>query len=146
MQHRAVERTAAELEIRNILARLAQLADSGDTDEYVSLLTDDVVWAMPANPAIGLAGSERRGRDEIATGQRERMEAGQQGPASNTTHTISTVSIRFEDDDVAISHSSFVYWADTATAPVVRSMGRYADTFRRSDGRWRLARREITFG
>jgi len=146
MQHPAAERTAAELEIRNILARLAQLADSGDTDEYVSLLTDDVVWAMPANPAIGLAGSERRGRDEIATGQRERMAAGQQGPASNTTHTISTVSIRFEDDDVAISRSSFVYWADTATAPVVRSMGRYADMFRRSDGRWMLARREITFG
>ena len=67
MQHPAVERTAAELEIRNILARLAQLADSGDTDEYVSLLTDDIVWAMPANPAIGLAGSERRGRDEIAS-------------------------------------------------------------------------------
>jgi uncharacterized protein (TIGR02246 family) len=146
MQQPALERTAAELEIRNILARLAQLADSGDTDEYVSLLTDDVVWAMPANPAIGLAGSERRGRDEIALGQRERMDSGHQGPGSNTTHTISTISIRFENDDVAISQSSFVYWADTATAPVVRSMGRYADTFRRIDGRWMLARRVITFG
>ena len=57
----SVERAAAELEIRNVLARLAQLADSGDTDEYVSLLTDDVVWAMPPNPSIGLAASERRG-------------------------------------------------------------------------------------
>jgi uncharacterized protein (TIGR02246 family) len=142
----AVDRVAAELEIRNILARLAQLADSGDTDEYVSLLTDDIVWAMPANPAIGLAGSERRGREQIAVGQRERMDAGQQGPGSNTTHTISTISIRFEDDAAATSHSSFVYWADTATAPVVRSMGRYVDTFRRVDGGWKLARRVITFG
>ena len=142
----AVERVAAELEIRNILARLAQLADSGDTEEYVSLLTDDVVWAMPANPAIGLAGSERRGRDEIAVGQRERIDARHQGPGSNTTHTISTISVHFVDDDEVTSHSSFVYWADTATAPVVRSMGRYVDTFRRINGRWKLARRVITFG
>ena len=62
------DRAAAELEIRNVLARLAELADSGDTDEYVSLLTDDIVWAMPPNPSIGLAGSERRGHDEIADG------------------------------------------------------------------------------
>jgi uncharacterized protein (TIGR02246 family) len=144
--HEPRERTAAELEIRNVLARLAQLADSGDTDEYVSLLTDDVVWAMPPNPAIGLAGSERRGHDEIATGQRERMEAGLQGPGSNTLHTISTISVRFDDDAAATSRSSFVYWADTVTAPAVRSIGRYVDTFRRTDAGWKLARRVITFG
>ena len=134
MQQPSVERTSAELEIRNVLARLAQLADSGGTDEYVSLLTDDVVWAMPPNPTTGLEASERRGRVEIAAGQRERIDAGHQGPGSNTTHTISTIFIRFDDDDVATSQSSFLF-----------SMGRYVDTFRRTGDGWKLARRVITF-
>jgi uncharacterized protein (TIGR02246 family) len=144
--HQSSDRTAAELEIRNVLARLAQLADSGGTEEYVSLMTDDIVWAMPPNPTIGLEGSERRGRDEIAAGQRERIEAGVQGPGSNTLHAVSTISVRFDGDDAATSHASFSYWADTTTAPVVRSMGRYADTFRRTEHGWKLARRVITFG
>ena len=145
-QAATTERVAAELEIRNVLARLAQLADTGETELYVRLLTDDIAWAMPANPTIGLAGSERRGHDEIAAGQRERIEAGHQGPGSNTMHTISTVSIRFVDDDAATAVSSFLYWADTTTAPAVRSMGRYVDELRRTSEGWKLARREITFG
>ena len=117
--HPSSEPTAAELEIRNVLARLAQLADSGDTDEYVSLLTDDIVWAMPPNPAIGLEGSERRGHDEIAAGQRERMEAGIQGPGSNTLHTISTISVCFDDEDAA------------TTRAIVHVLGGHRDRSRR---------------
>ena len=111
----------------------------------MSLLTDDVEWAMPPNPTTGLEASERRGRVEIAAGQRERIDAGHQGPGSNTTHTISTIFIRFDDDDVATSQSSFLFWGDTATMPVLRSMGRYVDTFRRTGDGWKLARRVITF-
>jgi len=140
------DRAVAEFEIRNLLARLAQLADSGDTDEYVSLLTDDIVWAMPPNPSIGLAASERRGHEEIAAGQRERMEAGHQGPGSATMHTVSTTSVAFDGDNTATAQSAFAYWGDTTTAPAVRSMGRYLDTFRRTEAGWKLARREITFG
>lgn len=142
----SIKRVAAELEIRNVLARLAQLADTGETDEYVSLLTDDIVWAMPPNPTIGLAASERHGHDEIAAGQRERIAAGHQGPGANTMHMISTVSIAFDSDDVATARSSFTFWGDTTTAPVVRSAGRYVDTLRRTADGWKLARRTITFG
>jgi ketosteroid isomerase-like protein len=140
------DRIAAELEIRNVLARLAQLADSGDTAAYLRLLTDDVVWAMPSNPAIGLPGSERRGHEEIATGQRERMAAGHQGPGSNTMHTVFTVSVEFESDVGAIAHSSFMFWTSTTSEPTVTSIGRYVDNFRRTDDGWLLARRVITFG
>jgi 3-phenylpropionate/cinnamic acid dioxygenase small subunit len=141
-----IERAAAELEIRNVLARLAQLADTGDTDAYVSLLADDVVWAMPPNLAIDLPASERHGIEDIAAGQRERMAAGLQGPGSNTMHMISTVSVAFDSDDVATARSYFTYWVDTTTAPVVRSAGRYVDTLRRTADGWKLARRTITFG
>ena len=139
-------RSPDEFEIRNVLARLAQLADTGDTDEYVSLLTDDVVWAMPPNPAIGLAASERRGHDEIAAGQRDRMVDGHQGPGSNTMHVVSTISVRFDGDDAATAHSYFQFWTSTTTDPTLTSIGRYEDTFQRTPSGWKLARRKITFG
>ena len=141
-----IERVAAELEIRNVLARLAQLADTGDTAAYVGLLTDDVVWAMPPNPAIGLAASERHGHEEIAAGQRDRMAAGHQGPGSDTLHQISTLSVRFDSDDTATAQSYFTYWGTTSTTPVALSMGRYVDSLRRTADGWKLARRTITFG
>jgi 3-phenylpropionate/cinnamic acid dioxygenase small subunit len=142
----STERVAAELEIRNVLARLAQLADTGDTDEYVRLLTDEIVWVMPPNPAIGLPASERRGHDEIAAGQRDRMAAGHQGPGSNTRHTIGTISVEFDSDEAATARSYFMFWTSTTTAPTVASIGHYEDAFRRTPDGWKLARRLITFG
>lgn len=145
----SADRTAAvadELEIRNVLARLAQLADSGGVDEYLALLTDDVVWTMPASPAVGLPASERRGHDEIAAGIDDRRAAGLQGPGSATMHVVTTVSVVADGTDSATARSSFLYWGDTTTAPAVRSMGRYEDAFRRTDGGWKLARRIITLG
>ncbi|MEY2432817.1 MAG: hypothetical protein QOC92_2542 [Acidimicrobiaceae bacterium] len=140
------ERIAAELEIRNVLARLAHLADLGDTDGYLQLLTDDVVWAMPPNPANGLPASERRGHDEIGAGQRDRIASGLQGPGSNTKHVVTTSWVDVQGDDVAIAHSYFHFWADTATTPKLQNMGTYADEFRRTGTGWQLARRSISFG
>lgn len=139
-------RIAAELEIRNVIARLAQLADSGEIDDYVSLLTEDVVWAMPASPHVGLAASERRGHDEIAAGAVARMADGLQGPGSDTMHTVTTTSVRVEHDDRASARSSFVFWVTTSTEPTAKSIGRYDDTFVHTSDGWKLARRSITFG
>lgn len=141
-----VHRITAELEIRNMIARLAQLADSGELDEYLSLLTDDVVWVMPASPHVGLAASERRGHDEIAAGAEARVADGLQGPGTDTMHTVTTTSIRVESDDVALARSSFVFWIAISTAPEAKSIGRYDDTFARTSEGWKLARRSITFG
>src|SRR2546423_1266832 len=117
-----LERVAAELEIRNVLARLAQLADAGDTEAYVALLTDDVVWAMPENPAIGLPASERHGRAGIAIGQRERMAGGHQGPGSDTMHVVTTISVDVDKAGAtATAQSSFQYWGTTATAPTIQN-------------------------
>jgi ketosteroid isomerase-like protein len=143
----SVEHVASELEIRNLLAKLAQLADSGDTEAYVALLCDDVVWAMPDNPSIGLAGSERHGRDEIARGQRERIAAGHQGVGSNTMHALTTVSVDVDAaNETATAHSAFQFWTSTTTAPTITNVGRYLDELRRTPDGWRLARRTITFG
>src|SRR5437868_14208117 len=73
-------RVAAELEIRNLVARIAHLCDWGDVDEYINLFTHDAVWTMPDNPQLGLPADERRGRDEIVAGVRsEERRVGKEG-------------------------------------------------------------------
>lgn len=132
------QRLADELEIRNLVARLAQLADMGDLNEYVSLFTDDASWEMPGAP--------RRGRADIMAGAQDRRSSGTTGPGSNTRHVISTLSVRSDGSDEATSDSYWLFYGNTTTAPAVQLMGHYHDTLRRQPEGWRLARREIVFG
>jgi uncharacterized protein (TIGR02246 family) len=136
-----LRRLADELQIRNVVARLAQLADTSGPDdlgEYIDLFTGDATWEMP--------GSERRGRLEILEGARERRRSGQQGPGTNSRHVITTQAVRFEGTDSAVSDAYFLFVADTTGAPVIRLIGHYHDLFRREQGGWKLARRQITPG
>ncbi len=142
----ALERVEAELEIRNLVARLAQLADTGDVEQYLGLLTDDIAWEMPANPRLDLPASARRGHDEIEAGIRERTAKGLQGNGSDTLHMVTTVSVRVDGDDHATSDSYFLFYGTTSTTPTVRSIGRYHDILRRTAGGWKLAQRTILFG
>lgn len=137
---------AAELEIRNVIAALAQFADTGTVDEYVALFTDDAMWEMPANPANDVPASNRTGRAEIAAGVRDRRAAGVQGPGSATRHVISTVRVMLRSADVADAQAYFQYFADTTTTPRLLSVGHYEDVFRRTPEGWRLARRRIVLG
>ncbi len=136
----------AELAVRNIVARLAHLADDGDVDRYVAEMTDDVVWSMPANPAVGLPATSRNGRDEIATGARERIAAGLQGPGTNTRHVITTSVVDLESDDRARARSTFLFVECTTATPTIRTMGQYDDVMHRTPDGWKLASRTITFG
>ena len=133
-------------EIRTLLARLAQLADSGDLDEYLTLFAPDAEWVIPEIPQTGVPASVRRGVEEIAAGVRERRAAGVQGPGSDTAHLVGTIAVRFEDGDTAIADSTWMFLGQASTAPAIRTFGRYHDTLRRVDGAWRLARREIHLG
>jgi uncharacterized protein (TIGR02246 family) len=137
----ATARLADELAIRNLTARMAQLADTSgadDLDEYIDLFSDDAVWALPGN--------ERKGRQSILEGARERRMAGTQGPGTNTRHVITTQAVRFEGDDEAVSDAYYLFVSDTSTTPTVRMMGHYHDLLRREGGTWKMARREITPG
>jgi ketosteroid isomerase-like protein len=142
------ERTAAELAVRNVLARVAQLADLGELDEYLDLFADDAVWAMPANDVVGLAASERRGRDEIAAGVAERRAAGLQGPGAGTMHLVSTTAVVVGSADEATATSCFQFCSTGAGGgpATLLSVGRYEDVLKRTDQGWKLARRSITLG
>lgn len=131
-------RVRDELEIRNVLARVAHHSDTGDLDDYGAQFTEDARWIMPGAPS-------RQGRAEIRAAGAARRAEGVTGPGSNTRHVISTVAVTVDGDE-AVAESYWQFYAETATAPVLRSMGHYRDTFRRTAEGWRLARREITSG
>jgi uncharacterized protein (TIGR02246 family) len=133
-----IARVAAELEIRNLIARVAHLADQGDLEEYVSLFTEDASWEYPGGP--------RRGRADILAGARERRRQNVTGPGSATRHIITTLAVQVEDAATATADSNWLFWRDTDSAPTLLNMGHYRDLLRREGGTWRIARREITLG
>jgi uncharacterized protein (TIGR02246 family) len=139
-------RIADELEIRSVLARLAQTADVGDAADYAALFTEDAVWDMPGNPLTGITQSTIRGRDAILAGAKERRAAGLQGPGTNTRHLLTTIAVNIETDRDATADLYFLFLADTAAAPAVRGVGAYHDVFRKTSDGWKLAHRTITMG
>ncbi len=136
----------ADAEIRTLLARIAQLADTGDLDEYITLFTGDAVWAMPENPLLGLAANSRQGHEEILEGARERRASGLQGPGTDTRHVLTTLAIEVIDDTHANARSYFLFFGATSTTPELRTMGQYDDVLVKGEHGWQLAHRTITMG
>jgi len=137
---------SADGEIRTVLARIAQLADNGALDEYVTLFAEDAVWAMPENPSMGMPASEKRGRDEIRAGAEDRRASGVQGPGTETRHVLTTTAVTVESETRATARSYFQFYASTASQPVLRNMGQYDDVLVRGEHGWQLQHRTITFG
>ncbi len=137
---------SADGEIRTVLARIAQLADSGDLDEYLSLFTEDAVWAMPDNPAVGMTANEKRGHAEIRAGAEERRASGLQGPGTESRHVLTTIAVTVESDTRATARSYFMFLATTTTTPTIRTAGQYDDVLVRGERGWQLAHRQITIG
>ncbi|WP_419918613.1 nuclear transport factor 2 family protein [Candidatus Poriferisocius sp.] len=123
--------------IRNLVTRLAQLADGGDLDEYVDLFTADARWEMP--------GANLEGRESLRAGAVERRAAGNVGPGSNTRHVITTQVVTV-DGDRAFSDAYWQFWVNTASEPSVALMGIYRDRLVRTDRGWKLAQRTISYG
>jgi 3-phenylpropionate/cinnamic acid dioxygenase small subunit len=131
-------RVRDELEIRNVLARIAHYSDMGELDDYGAQFTADARWKMPGVPA-------KHGRAEIQEAGAGRRAEGVTGPGSHTRHVIGTVAVTVGGDS-AVAESYWQFYGNTTTTPVLRSMGHYRDLFRRTPQGWRLARREITSG
>jgi len=135
-----VQRMADELEIRNLVATLAHMADRATEPEipgYGWLFTEDAHWGMP--------GTSHVGRDDILAGAKERRATGTQGPGTGTRHVVTTHRVSV-DGDGADGEACFMLVADTTTAPRIQVVGHYVDRYRRTPEGWKLARRDITFG
>ena len=127
-----------DLAIRTVLARIAHYSDTGSLDDYAAQFTDDATWEMPPAPP-------KHGRAAIRTAATARRANGETGPGTQTRHVITTVAVSV-DGHTAVAESYWQFYTATATAPALRSMGSYRDTFRRTPAGWRLARRQITTG
>jgi 3-phenylpropionate/cinnamic acid dioxygenase small subunit len=136
----------ADAEIRTVLARIAQLADTGDLDEYLTLFTEDAVWGMPDNPAVGMTANEKKGHAEILAGAQERRASGLQGPGTESRHVLTTIAINVESEERATARSYFMFFGSTSTTPTLRTMGQYDDVLVKGARGWQLARRTITVG
>jgi 3-phenylpropionate/cinnamic acid dioxygenase small subunit len=136
----------ADAEIRTVLARIAQLADTGDLEEYLTLFTEDAVWGMPDNPAVGMTANEKKGHAEILAGAQERRASGLQGPGTESRHVLTTIAIDVESEDRATARSYFLFFDSTSSTPTLRTMGQYDDELVKGERGWQLARRRITVG
>lgn len=131
-----LRRLADELAIRNLVARISQLTDDGDPDEYARCFADDATWEMPGAP--------RRGRDDIRAGLLARRAIKACGPGTESRHMVTTVSVRTDGTDRAAADSTWLFCTELRTAPVVRATGRYADDLVRTDEGWQVLRRRVT--
>lgn len=130
-----VRAAADELAIRNLLAKLAEMADSGDLDDYIELFTEDASWGGGGQP-------QRTGHAEILAGARERRATGLSGPGSHTLHVLTTIGVELDGEN-ASSRSVFHYYTNTDTTPVLLIVGVYRDRFRRTSRGWKLSARVI---
>lgn len=131
------------LEILDLLARIAQLADEGDPDDYVACFTEDAVWDLADATDLPLQTQRLQGRVALLQGVQERRAAGVQGPGSHTRHDISATVIDLAGDS-ASARTHFRYYRDTDTVPTLVAMGVYDDRLTRTAAGWRLARRRIS--
>ena len=131
----ATDAIAAELAVRNVIARVAHLSDRGDPDEYLQIFTKDAIWDFP--------GDARRGRDEIVAGLRERRAAGRTGPGSGNRHAVTSIAVEILDGSHAEADSYVLFAGKRDGHPAILIAGRYHDDFELEDGAWRLARRQF---
>jgi 3-phenylpropionate/cinnamic acid dioxygenase small subunit len=132
-----LQRLIAESEIRNLVGRLAHLADDANTDEYLTLYTEDGSWGYENDPPF-------TGKDGLRRGATERIEGGIQGPGTGTRHINTTLAITVESQDEARSESYFLYLGTKESDhPEILRTGRYVDRFRRTPDGWKIVSRRI---
>jgi uncharacterized protein (TIGR02246 family) len=127
-----------EREIRNLIASMAQRADSAELDDYLALFTADAVWETSADRRVGI--------DDIRAGVIQRRGAGIQGPGTHTRHVNTTLRVDVDGSDTASAESVYLFLRDTGSAPTIARAGSYLDTFRREADGWKFAHRIITDG
>ena len=134
----AVQRLVAENAIRNQIARLAHVTDTGDMDAYVRIFSQDAVWEIAGHDS-------RKGHDDILAGARERTEQGLNGPEAHTRHVVSTTFVSVEGD-FGTARSVFQLVRNTDKKPFIGFIGSYDDEFRKIGDEWLLARRVVSLG
>jgi 3-phenylpropionate/cinnamic acid dioxygenase small subunit len=137
------DEVSARLDIMNLIARIAHLADEGEVNEYLDCFTANGAWVLNSAQGLDLEPQIRRGRADLAQGVLERRESNLQGPGSHTKHDVSSISVAVVGDS-ATATTYFRYYRKTDSVPELVAMGRYDDEFVRTGEGWRLTIRSIS--
>ncbi|MER5261779.1 nuclear transport factor 2 family protein [Actinosynnema sp. NPDC002837] len=123
------------MRIVTLLNQFGRMADENTIPEIGALCTEDVEWWMPE--------ATWQGREDVLKGLESMRELGYAGPASRNRHVITNHEVHV-DGDRAAAHSYFQLLSG-GTPSSILAVGSYTDELRRGDeGRWLLARRQVT--
>lgn len=140
------------------LVEEAELLDGNRFDEWLELLTEDVVYRMPLRLNVGSQGKQPGSTmdtdilsDNLAS-LRVRVNklstdySWAESPISRTRHHVSNLRVRLGSvpDELDASSYVLVYRSKGSQATADIFSGDRHDVLRREDGRWRLAHRVIT--
>lgn len=126
-----------DIAVRNLLARVARLADVGTVDQFLELFTQDAVFEIPGRPPSN-------GRTELRERTEAQRQAGVVGPSSPWMHLLGTSDVQVEADGA----EAFTPWIVCAATsqPAISLAGRYHDTLVRTSDGWRIRHRRLQFG
>lgn len=126
------ERRAIEWECAHLVARYANLNDSGQWDAVAALFARDGRMARPTAP------------DDVIEGRAAILAAFRARPPRVVRHVCANVTIDVESPTSARGESAMVHWASAAGPPLV---GSFHDRFVLTDEGWRFAERRgsLTF-
>lgn len=132
-----IEDLLDEARIRRTMTDFNIHGDRGQTDRMAALFADDGVLIFSGREATGPA--------EIAAMMASINHKSEQGsdlpPVTKLRHHVTTCQIDLHGD-TATGRSYFIIF--TNNGPY--HMGTYVDAFRRVDGQWLFARREVRVG
>ena len=131
--------TDDELAVRNLIARFAEATDIGSMEAYMSCIADDAVMVINGGMMT------RTGATEIHDAMAANRTAGMFGPGSATMHLLGPSHVRI-DGDSATASTSFQFFRDISGTKELVALGRHVETFARTNGGWRLVRRETQTG
>jgi 3-phenylpropionate/cinnamic acid dioxygenase small subunit len=153
-----IEDHLIRLEVEDFLWMEADLLDDNRLDEWLELFTDDLTYWMPIrrnvssramNTETTAEGPElswftddkpmlERRVAQIKTGYHWAEE-----PFSRVTHMVSNIRVLAWDGKEAKVKSRFLFYRNRHADEESTFIGKRVDTLRRTDGRWKIARREI---
>jgi HIP---CoA ligase len=124
---------ADEAAVRNVIGLTALLGDTGAPEDYRRAYARDATWRM--GDVI------QEGADAIVAAAAARREEGTSGPGSGTRHLVTALTVEVAGD-TATAVSYYAVLAGTA----IRATGTYHDKLARTEGGWRITRRDVTPG
>ena len=128
-----IEELLAREEIRQLIAIYATAGDGGRREQFGTVFTLDAVLRAP--------GIHCEGRDNIVQGlfADNQSDSTKRPAVKFVRHNITTSNITFTGPDGAKGRSYFVVVTDAG----LDHSGVYTDEFRKIDGAWKIASRDV---